>query len=441
MRLTVLGGGGFRVPLVYRALLAETGTPRVREVVLHDVDPDRVEAIAHVLARLADGYPDAPTVQVRADLDHALEGADFVFSAIRVGGTAGRVRDERVALDLGVLGQETTGPGGIAYALRTVPVAVDIAERVARVAPEAWLINFTNPAGIVTEAMQQVLGVRAIGICDSPIALGRRAAAAAGVDPAQVHLDYVGLNHLGWLRRLEHDGRDLLPGLLADDVALHRIEEVRLIGADWVRALGALPNEYLYYYYCGREAVAGIRSGSGTRGEFLATQQQRFFAGVHAAPGEALRRWTGARDEREATYMAAERAGGTAGAGTGRDAADLESGGYEAVALSLMHAIARNERAALILNVCGGGSVAGLRADAVVEVPCLVDAAGPRPLAVSPVTGHQLGLMHQLKEVEQVTVEAALTGSRALALKAFALHPLVGSLSTARALVNGYLDD
>jgi 6-phospho-beta-glucosidase len=288
--------------------------------------------------------------------------------------------------------------------------------------------------------MQQVLGVRAIGICDSPIALGRRAAAALGLDPARVHLDYVGLNHLGWLRGIEHAGRDVLPELLADEAALDRIEEVRLIGADWVRALGALPNEYLFYYYCGREAVAELRSGGSTRGQFLAAQQQSFFAGVRAAPAEALTRWNRTRDEREATYMATERAGSNEGAGTERDAADLESGGYEAVALALMHAIARNERASLILNVCGAGSVAGLRADAVVEVPCLVDAAGPRPLAVAPVTGHQLGLMQQLKEVEQLTVEAALSGSRSLALKAFALHPLVGSISTARALVHAYLD-
>jgi 6-phospho-beta-glucosidase len=435
VRLTILGGGGFRVPLVYRALLAQTGLPRVTEVVLHDLDADRLDAIRHVLRQLAAGDPTAPTVAAHTDLDRALEGADFVFSAIRVGGGAGRIHDERVALGLGVLGQETTGPGGLAYALRTVPVALDIAERVARVAPQAWLINFTNPAGLITEAVQQVLGRRAIGICDSPVALGRRCAAAVGADPATVHLDYVGLNHLGWLRGLHVAGRDLLPDLLADDEALATVEEASLIGPDWVRSLGMIPNEYLYYYYCNREAVAAILAGGRTRGEFLQAQQQRFYARVGADPGGALETWRTARAEREATYMAQARAA----SGAVRDAAELQSGGYEGVAVTLMHALARNERALLILNVRNGTAVTGLPADAVVEIPCAVDGSGPRPLAVSALGGHQLGLMQQVKEVEQVTIRAALTGSRATALKAFALHPLVGSLATARALLDGYL--
>jgi 6-phospho-beta-glucosidase len=435
MRLTVLGGGGFRVPLVYSALLADREPGRIDEVVLHDVDAARLVAIQRVLVQLAQGVPDAPVVSAETDLDRALEGADFVFSAIRVGGSAGRIRDERTALDLGVLGQETTGPGGLAFALRTVPVAVDIALRVARYAPDAWLINFTNPAGVVTEAMQQVLGDRAIGICDSAIALGRRCAAAVLADPEQVHLDYVGLNHLGWLRGLHHGGRDLLPDLLADDVALAGIEESRLIGLDLVRALGAIPNEYLYYYYRNREAVAAITASPQTRGEFLHRQQEQFYARVTASPHTALQTWRQVRAEREATYMAESRSGGD----VGRDAADLTSGGYEAVALALMHAIGRNRRASLILDVRNGTAVPGLPPEAVVEVPCTVDATGPRPLATGPVTGHQLGLMQQVKEVEQAIIGAALTGSRALALKAFALHPLVGSVRVARALVEGYL--
>ena len=168
-------------------------------------------------------------------------------SAIRVGGLAARVQDERVALGLGLLGQETTGPGGIAYALRTIPVARSIAERVRAVAPQAWFINFTNPAGMVTEAMRDVLGDRVVGICDTPITMARRAAGLLGVDPrTRVELDYVGLNHLGWLRSLEQGGRDLLPGLLADHDALTGFEEGRLFGAAWLRALGSIPNEYLH---------------------------------------------------------------------------------------------------------------------------------------------------------------------------------------------------
>ncbi|MGQ4444746.1 6-phospho-beta-glucosidase, partial [Streptomyces violaceoruber] len=244
MRLTMLGGGGFRVPLVYGALLGDRGEGRVSDVVLHDLDPARLTAVTRVLAEQAAGVPDAPTVTATTDLDEALRGADFVFSAIRVGGLQGRADDERVALAEGVLGQETVGAGGIAYGLRTVPVAVDIARRVARLAPDAWVINFTNPAGLVTEAMSRHLGDRVIGICDSPVGLGRRVARVLGADPDRAFVDYVGLNHLGWLRGLRVGGRDELPRLLADPALLGSFEEGRLFGAEWLRSLGAVPNEY-----------------------------------------------------------------------------------------------------------------------------------------------------------------------------------------------------
>ena len=273
MRLAILGGGGFRTPLVYAALAGSDSG--VTDVVLYDTDAGRLDVMAHVLASISSvegaasaralGYTstrdsEAPRVTVTTELDAALEGADFVFSAIRVGGLAARVQDERVALEHGVLGQETTGPGGIAYGLRTVPVATRVAERVRAVAPDAWVINFTNPAGMITEAMRGVLGDRVVGICDTPITMAKRAARLLGVDPhTPVGLDYVGLNHLGWLRGLRVDGEDLLPRLLADDALLGATEEGQLFGLDWIREIGALPNEYLYYYDFTRDAVASIR--------------------------------------------------------------------------------------------------------------------------------------------------------------------------------------
>jgi len=431
MRLAVLGGGGFRVPLVHGALLRDTAEPRVREVVLYDVSAARLDAIRHVLRQLAAEHPDPPEVWITTDLDAALSGADFVFSALRVGGLAGRTADERVALELGLLGQETTGPGGIAYGLRTVPVALRVAERVAAVAPRAWVINFTNPAGLITEAMRRVLGDRVIGICDSPVGLIRRTATALGLDPARVSPDYVGLNHLGWLRGLTHEGQDVLPRLLADDAALRQVEEARVFGADWLRGLGAIPNEYLYYYYFTRESIAAI-SGR-TRGEALVGQQDHFYAAVRDRPGEALAAWERARRERDASYMAEAR-----DITDGRDAADLEAGGYEGIALALMAALTRGEPTTMILNVRNGGAVAGLPAEAVVEIPCTVDGAGVRPLATRPPPGHFLGLMQQVKAVEQTVIEAALTGSSELAVTAFALHPLVDSVTVARGLLDGY---
>ncbi|KNE80755.1 MULTISPECIES: 6-phospho-beta-glucosidase [Streptomyces] len=451
MRLTVLGGGGFRVPLVYRALLDDSGDPagRCTELVLYDTDRGRLDAIGAVLARQAarragdgrgTGGP-APAVRLTTELDDALRGADFVFSAIRVGGLEGRVRDERIPLAEGVLGQETVGAGGVLYGLRTLPVAVRIAERVATVAPDAWVINFTNPAGMVTEAMGRVfrergLPDRVIGICDSPVGLCRRAARALGADPDRADYDYVGLNHLGWLRRLTVDGRDLLPSLLGDRAALESFEEGKLFGADWLRALGALPNEYLHYYYFNRETVASVTAAEATRGEFLHRQQARFYAGEAAggdAAGDPYEAWERTRLEREETYMAESR---EATGGWQRDSCDLDGGGYDRVALALMRAIARNERTKLILNVPGRGAVPALDADAVVEVPCLVDAGGARPLAAGPVAPDQLGLMLTLKAVERSAIGAAESGSRTAALRALALHPLVDSVRVAERILD-----
>ncbi|WP_158839591.1 6-phospho-beta-glucosidase [Saccharothrix deserti] len=435
MRLAILGGGGFRVPLVHQALLADRAPGRITELVLHDLDPGRLAAIGHVLAQQEQGIPDPPRITTTTDLDEAIKGADFVFSAIRVGGLEGRVIDERVALDEGVLGQETTGAGGVAYGLRTVPVALRIAQRIAAVAPDAWVINFTNPAGIVTEAMSRHLGDRVIGICDSPVGLGRRVAHALGLDPAEAWFDYAGLNHLGWLRGVHVGGRDHLPRLLADPEGLVSFEEGRMFGAEWLQTLGAIPNEYLQYYYFTRDAVAVARDAGKTRGAVLADQQDRFYDSVRRDPGSALDIWESARLEREETYGADNRA--MVGV-DGRDASDLESGGYEKVALALMRAIAHDERTTLILNVRNRSTLNILDADAVVEVPCVVDSAGARPVVIDQLPEHARGLVCGVKAVDRAVIEAAVGGSRATALKALALHPLVDSVNVARRLLDGY---
>jgi 6-phospho-beta-glucosidase len=436
MRLTILGGGGFRVPLVHQALLDDRRAGRVTDVVLHDVDATRLAAIRRVLAEQAEGVADPPRITLTTDLDEAIRGADFVFSAIRVGGLAGRATDERIALDEGVLGQETVGAGGVSYGLRTLPVAIHVARRVAALAPEAWVINFTNPAGMVTEAMAAHLGDRVIGICDSPVGLGRRVARALGLDPAAVRLDYAGLNHLGWLRGLHADGVDHLPRLLADPQTLSSFEEGKLFGVDWLRTLGALPNEYLHHYYYTREAVTTGRASAQTRGAFLLEQQDRFYTATAGGSGSALAAWEDARLERERTYGAESRA--ATGAGP-RDSCDLDGGGYEQVALALMRAIAHDERATLILNVRNGSTLGILDAGAVVEVPCAVDGGGARPFAVDPLPEHAAGLVCSVKAVERATIEAAISGSRAAALKAIALHPLVDSVTVAQRLLDRYV--
>ncbi|RJT83462.1 6-phospho-beta-glucosidase [Arthrobacter cheniae] len=446
----VVGGGGFRVPLVYRALADGPFAGLVSDVVLFDAQQERSHAIARVLKAMprAAGGP-ALSVRVETRLEEALPGADIVFAAVRSGGTEGRVLDERVALAAGLLGQETIGAGGISYALRSIPDMMHVASAIRDLAPDAWLINFTNPAGMVTEAVSAVLGGRVIGICDSASGLVARAAQAVGLElgDSLAGVDYVGLNHLGWLRGLDggaksgldggadggaDGGRDLLPGLLADPVRLAALEEGRLFGPDLLRTLGALPNEYLFYYYFHREALRSIRSADRTRGEILRDQQENLYPRL-AAAGDPFAVWEDARCERESGYLAEARS-----ADEERDEADLAGGGYERVALQVMRSLLTDQRADLILNVRNGRTFPGLPQDAIVEVPSVVDAAGARPLSTAPLTPHQLGLMSTVKAVEQDTIRAAVHRDRDAALRAFAGHPLVDSFHAASAVLAGY---
>ena len=485
MKLTILGGGGFRVPLVHEAVATAATGLTVDEIALHDVDPERLATITAVIQgqgeRLtAEGRAaHLPRLIATTDLREAVNGADFVFSAVRVGGAEARTVDERVALGLGLLGQETIGPGGLAYALRTLPVALEIARTIAELAPEAWTINFTNPAGIVTEAMRSVLGDRVVGICDTPIGLVRRVGRLLGADLVAgergATVDYVGLNHLGWLRSVSLDGAERLPGLLADDAALEEIEEARLIGKDWVRADGALPNEYLFYYLHTSEAIERITAAATTRGEFLAAQQGDFYlaaaeadgrrpgagtgapgaahghgtAGEHGAAADdescctsPLDLWRKTLHEREATYMAESR-------DEERREEDVAGGGYQEVAMRLMTALATGRRERMILDV--GNIDAGredapaserivpeLPADCVLEVLCEVDGEGVHPLPIGPVELGRLGMMSALRSSERAILEAARTGSREAAWRGFSTHPLVSSPQLGRALLEGY---
>ncbi|NNG38394.1 6-phospho-beta-glucosidase [Flexivirga sp. ID2601S] len=434
MRLTILGGGGFRVPQVHQALLDDP-EHLIDELVLHDTDPARLTVIEQVLAGQSAGARGAGQVRVTAtsDLQSALRATDFVFSAIRVGGLEGRVTDERSALALGVLGQETTGPGGIGYAVRTLPVAWQIAKTVAAVAPSAYVINFTNPAGIITEGMQQVLGDRVVGICDTPSGLGIRLARLYDVSPDQVRLDYVGLNHLGWLRHAWTGGRDLVAQVLADDDRLQELEEGRLFGADFLRGLGMLPNEYLYYYYRNLDAVAALESAEQTRGEYLVRQQTGFYrAATGADPATALDLWAAARADRETTYMSEARE-------ADEERPDTGGGGYEGVALDVMRCLATGQSRTMILNVRNGSTLPQLSPEAVIEVPSLVDGGGVRPFATTAPPPAALGLMTQLKGVEQQVIAAVAAADERLLAAALGQHPLVRSLAAAEQLASSYL--
>jgi 6-phospho-beta-glucosidase len=357
--------------------------------------------------------------------------------------------DERVALNHGVLGQETTGPGGFAMGLRTIPVLFGYLDLMRQVCPDAWLINFANPAGMLAEA---VIGhgnwPRAVGICDAPSGMLRGAAHWLKARPEEVFLEYFGLNHLGWARGVWHQGRNRLPELLD----LFARMEGPLPGYPFepglIQALGLLPNEYLYYYYYGAEAVANLLRSERSRGEQLVELNARLFADLERARAaedfdampaivEAYFR------ERGETYFASETGGKWASEMSVLSPEELAAQsdeGYAGVALNVMEALAGHTSRTLILNVANRGAITGMREEDVVELPCWVSGGLIRPLALGAIPDHCLGLMKQVKAYERLTVEAALTGSYDAALTALALHPLVPSHTAARGILAGYME-
>jgi 6-phospho-beta-glucosidase len=433
VKLTLIGAGGFRTPAIYRALVVGSGNVSFDEIVLQDLSSERLESIGEVLAGIDAELGQRVSYRTTADVRDAVEGADVVYCAIRVGGLEGRLRDERIAVEAGAIGQETTGAGGIAFALRTVPAATAIAEQVALHAPSALFINFTNPAGLVTEALQRVLGDRAVGICDAPPDMGKRVAAAVGYPLDQLWLDYFGINHLGWLRSVKHRERDLLPDLLANDERLAGFEEGRLFGGEWLRAIGMLPNEYLYYYYYEREALDSMQAGN-LRAAHLISLQQTFYDGE----GDALERWRATNAAREASYMAEARSSHGAQA-PAAPAADHEPGGYGGVALQIVDAIMNARPRVMILNTANRSSMPFLDEKAVVEVPCFVGPGGIVPASVGDVPMEAKGLIQQVRASERAAIDAALSGSRREALRALALHPLIPSVDMAERILAGYL--
>lgn len=438
MKVAVLGGGGFRTPLVAAAL---ADIP-VDELVLHDVDADRLARIALVIEGWDRERDRGLPIRTTTNLVEAVEGAGAVFAAVRIGGLAARVVDETVPLELGVLGQETVGPGGVSFALRTIPEMLRIAEVVLERAPKAWFVNFTNPAGLVTEAIRGILGERTIGICDSPTALWIHAAEALGRQAPTIRPSYVGLNHLGWLNGLWDGEFDLLPKLFEDE-RLEEVHEARLAGIDDVRKRGLIPNEYLVYF---RSTAAVIETfvRNGTRAGVLAAQQRSFYEASVGTPDGCLGAWRAAKDARHGSYMAEARGIGPAaprrsGVPDGGVGGGAETG-YGEVAAAFLRAVTRDTDERMILGVRNGGSAPWLDEDATVEIPCVVNASGPRPDPIADLPGDERALMLRVRDAERATLQAAGSSSARLVVDAIARHPVVPSRAVAERIVDGYLD-
>jgi len=409
LKIAVVGGGSTYTPELVQGFATREDRLPVEELVLLDIDRERLEVVGGLAGRMLDRAGWRGRLALTGRREEALDGASFVVVQLRVGGQAMRLADETLPLEFGCIGQETTGPGGFAKALRTVPMVLELAEETARrAAPGAWFVDFTNPVGIVTQALLDH-GHRAIGLCNSAIGFQRRFAAHFGVAPERVELEHVGLNHLTWERAVKVDGVDRLPELL-DGQADWIAADVG-VPAALLRTLGAVPSHYLRYYYA-TSRVLGEQRRRPSRAEQ-----------VMAIERELLELYRDPALDTKPELL--ERRGGAF---------------YSEAAAALIASLHAGTGDVQVVDVRNDGALPGLPDDAVVEVPARIDGGGARPLPLDPLAPELLGLVQQAKAYERLAVRAALSGDRAVALKALLANPLVREYEVAAPLLDALLE-
>jgi len=427
VKLAIIGGGGVRVPLLVNGLIGR-GLP-FSDISLFDPDRARLEVIASLAAARAG----RASVTSHDSVGACVESADFVVTSIRVGGLAARQHDETAALARGIVGQETVGPGGFAMGVRTVPILNAYVREIARRAPSAWIINFSNPVGLVTQAMHRAAPeLRIVGICDTPTELFAEVAHALDVPAAECSFDYTGLNHLGWVRDVRRNGQSILAPAWNDRALLGRIYSRPLFDADYLTGLRLLPTEYVYYYVFPDRAVANIRAAGTNRGEVVSRLTERLFADLAASPGDPVNVYEQYLATRSASYMQIE---------SGQPAPNppspwAELTGYDRIAFDVIHAIVHDTGAVIPLNVANEGNIPELAPDDVIEVPSEVGARGVRPRHAGALPPQVRDLVLTVKSYERNTIDAAETMDREGLVHALASNPLVPSRDLAARLVN-----
>ncbi|MEW2398505.1 6-phospho-beta-glucosidase [Streptomyces sp. NPDC046862] len=408
MKLTVVGGGSTYTPELIDGFARLRDTLPIEELVLVDPAADRLELVGGLARRIFTRQGHDGRIVTTSDLDKGVESADAVLLQLRVGGQAARQQDETWPLECGCVGQETTGAGGLAKALRTVPVVLDIAERVRRANPDAWIIDFTNPVGIVTRALLQA-GHKAVGLCNVAIGFQRKFAGLLGVTPTEVHLDHVGLNHLTWetgVRLGGPEGEDILPKLLAEhgDAVAADLRLPRPV----IDRLGVVPSYYLRYYYAHDEVVEELRTKPSRAAEVAKMERQ--LLDMYADP---------ALDEKP--ELLAKRGGAY----------------YSEAAVDLAAALLGGSGSAFqVVNTYNRGTLPFLPDDAVIEVQAAVGPHGTSPLPVAPVDPLFAGLMANVTAYEDLALDAALRGGRERVFRALLAHPLIGQYAYAETLTD-----
>ncbi|WP_339157608.1 6-phospho-beta-glucosidase [Paenibacillus sp. FSL W8-0186] len=419
LKIAVIGGGSSYTPELVEGLINGYGEMPIAEIWLVDIEAGKrkLDIVGNLAKRMVHkaGLP----IQVHLTLNRreAIKDADFVSTQMRVGMLEARKLDEHIPIQHGVIGQETTGPGGMFKALRTIPVILDICRDIEELAPHAWMLNFTNPAGMITEAVQKYSRVRTIGLCNSPINFKKSLATAYHVPEEKVLPEFVGINHLHWVTSALVNGREVLPELLAGEGGEYTASNVPTFGWDpeFLQSLAAVPTYYLKYFYMQNEMFAEMKESlrqNGTRADIVSRVEKELF---ELYEDETLEEKPKQLEQRGGAY-------------------------YSEAAVRLMQSLYLGRNDIQTLNVANGGIYDFLPEDASIEVNCVVTSGGPVPLVPGHVPPHIKGLLHAVKTYESLTIEAAVTGNRALVLQALVHHPLVPSVSTAKILLDEMLE-
>ena len=432
-KVTLIGGGGVRTPLVIYGVNESREHLEVDEMVLYDLDEERSQLMCELGRALIEREGGSLKLRVATEFDDAVAGASFVLTAIRVGGIRARAIDERISIENGYPGQETTGPGGVAMGLRTVTIAIEYARLIERLSPDAWMINFTNPAGLITQAVSHHSGVRAIGICDTPTELFHRIAHALGAAPVDVHCDYIGLNHLGWVQRVLLRGEDVTDRILSSDEALQSLYQAPLFDSALLRSLKLIPTEYLYFYYSRRKALANQRTAGTTRGEEIRMLNDALFRelGAQIAAGNptgALTAYVEYLNQRSGSYLRLEATAGSAfeKSHSLKDDPFRVATGYHRIALDVMNALYSDEPRRVVINARNHGAIPDVAYEDVVEALCAISKHGIVPEYCGPLPEDVRGLVLAVKAYERAAIQAAVTGSVESARKAMLLYPSIG---------------
>ncbi|MCM3038581.1 6-phospho-beta-glucosidase [Paenibacillus motobuensis] len=418
IKVAVIGGGSSYTPELVEGLLKSYEEMPIAELWLVDIEEGKhkLEIVGNLAKRMVkkSGLP----IEVHLTLDRreAIKDADFVSTQIRVGLLEARKLDEHIPISHGVIGQETTGPGGMFKALRTVPVILDICRDIEELAPNAWMLNFTNPAGMITEAVTKYSRVRSVGLCNSPINFKKFLAEAYQVDESKVLPEFVGINHLHWVTSALVNGKERMPELLAGK-GEYSAKNVPTLGWDleFLQSLGAVPTYYLKYYYMMNEMFDEMKESlekNGTRADVVSRVEKELFELY-------------ANEELEEKPKQLEQRGGAF---------------YSEAAVHLMRSLYTGRNDIQTLNVANNGIFDFLPDNASIEVNCVVTSEGPIPLVPQHIPEHVKGLLHAVKTYESLAIDAAVSGDRGLALQAMAHHPLVPSVSVAKVLLDEMLE-